>query len=205
MKKIFFCVLCISILFGGAPTVSAQVQSAVTLTWQDNSDNEEGFDIEMLSPSSLDFTEIGTVGPNISQYTLTLSGNSGDNFCFRVFAFNGTADSPDSNVACTTLPEVSTSPASSAPSTPSGLHSTFVSTQSIGIAWDDVPDETQYVLERRVGNTTGADITLAADQTSFTDQGLKRNRTYCYRIAAANNVGLSPYSEDLCIETPPRN
>ena len=100
--KIFLCVPCIFILCGGASTLSAQVQSSVTLTWQDNSNNEEGFGIEMLSPRGLDFTEIATVGPNISQYRLTLRGDYGDMFCFRVFAFNATADSPDSNIACKT-------------------------------------------------------------------------------------------------------
>jgi len=202
--KIFFYVPCIFILCGGAPTFSADVQSTVRLTWQDNSNNEEGFGIEMRSPRDLDFTEVGTVGPNISEYRLTLSGDYGDTFCLRVFAFNATADSPDSNIACKTLPEGPPLPAVSAPNTPGGLHSTFVSTRSIGIAWEDVPDETQYFLERRLGNTTEMGIVLAADQTSFSDEDLKRNQTYCYRIAAANNVGLSPFTEYLCIETPPR-
>jgi hypothetical protein len=202
--KIFFCVLGIFILFGSATTLSAQVQSPVTLTWQDNSNNEEGFGIEMLSPGGADFTEIGTVGPNILEYKLTLSGNYGDMFCFRVFAFNATADSPDSNVACQALPDGPSLPPVSAPSTPGGLHSTSVSPKSIGIAWETVPDETQYFLERRLGNTTDMGIILAGDQTSFTDQDVKRNRNYCYRIAAVNNVGTSPFSEYLCIETPPR-
>ena len=208
--KIFVCVPCIFILCGGivaAPTFSAQVQSSATLTWQDNSNNEDGFGIEMLSPTGGDFTEIGTVGPNITQYRLTLSGYYGDMFCFRVFAFNAAADSADSNIACKTLPQVPALPALSAPSTPAGLRTIFVSTGSIGIAWEDVPDETQYFLERRLINPMEMDImemgiVLAADQTSFTDQDLKRSHTYCYRIAAANNVGLSPYTEYLCIETP---
>jgi len=208
--KIFLCVPCIFILCGGASTLSAQVQSSVTLTWQDNSNNEEGFGIEMLSPRGLDFTEIATVGPNISQYRLTLRGDYGDMFCFRVFAFNATADSPDSNIACKKLPEAPALPPVSAPNTPGGLHSTFVSTGSIGITWDDVSDEAQYFLERRLINPMGLDlmdmgIVLAADQTSFTDQDLKRSHTYCYRIAAANNVGLSPFSDYLCIHTPPQD
>ncbi len=210
--KIFLCVPCIFILCGivATPAFSAQVQSSATLTWRDNSNNEEGFGIEMLSPAAPDFTGIDTVGPNITQYKLTLSGDYGDMFCFRVFAFNAAADSFDSNIACKTLPEGPSLPALSAPSTPSGLHSTFVSTGSIGVAWEDVPDETQYFLERRLINPMAMDITemgivLAADQTSFTDQDLKRSHTYCYRIAAANNVGLSPFTESVCIETPPQD
>lgn len=138
--KNFFWLLCIFILCGGAPAFSAEVQSPVTLTWQDNSNNEEGFGIEMLSPGGVDFTEVGTVGPSISEYRLTLSGDYGDMFCFRVFAFNATVDSPDSNIACKTLPEGPPLPPVSAPSTPGGLHSTFVSRRSIG-----------YCLGRRAG------------------------------------------------------
>ena len=53
---------------------------------------------------------------------------------------------------------------------------------SIGIAWDDVSDEAQYFLERRLINPVGLDlmdmgIVLAADQTSFSDQDLKRSHT----------------------------
>ena len=69
--KIFVSVPCI--FSGGivaAPTFSAQVQSSATLTWQDTSNNEDGFGIEMLSPTGGDFTTIGTVGPNITQYRL---------------------------------------------------------------------------------------------------------------------------------------
>ena len=88
-------------------------------------------------------------------------------FCFRVFAFNAAADSADSNIACKTLPQVPALPALSAPST-AGLRTIFVSTGSIGIAWDDVSDEAQYFLERRLINPMEMDImemgiVLAAD------------------------------------------
>ena len=202
------CAASIFIIFGGliaAPSSAAQVQSPTTLTWQDNSNNEEGFGIEMLSPTSVDFTQIETVGPNISQYSVTLSGNYGETFCFRVFAFNAVGDSSDSNTACKMLPELPPLPPVSVPSTPSGLHSTSVSTDSIRIAWQDVSDETQYVLERLLGNTKEMEIVLAADQTSFIDQDLKRSHTYCYRIAAANNIGLSSFTDYACIETPPQD
>jgi hypothetical protein len=68
---------------------SAQVQSSATLKWQDNSGNEQGFAIEMLSPTDADFTEAGTVGVNITQFTLSPSSNYGDSFCFRALNVNG--------------------------------------------------------------------------------------------------------------------
>jgi hypothetical protein len=207
MKSIL-CLVCIFAFFAvllATPTSSAQVQSSATLKWQDNSGNEEGFGIEMLSPTDADFAEVGTVGPNITQFSLSLSGNYSDMFCFRVYAFNAEGDSPDSNIACKTLPDVPSLPAVTAPSTPTGLHATLASAAVIRLAWDDVQDESQYLLERRLDSTTEMQIMLAADQTTFTDQEVEKSRTYCYRLAAINRIDSSPFTEYVCIDTLPQD
>jgi hypothetical protein len=46
----------------------------------------------MLSPTDADFTEAGTVCANITQFSLSLSGNYGDTFCFRALNVNGPGD-----------------------------------------------------------------------------------------------------------------
>jgi len=191
--------------FIATPTASAQVQSSATLTWQDNSGNEQGFGIEMLSPTDADFTEVATVGANITEFSLSLSGNYGDVFCFRVYAFNAEGDSPDSNIACKTLPDAPSLPAVTPPTTPTDLHATLVSAAVVRLAWDDVQDESQYLLERRLDNTTELQIMLAADQTTFTDHDLEKSRTYCYRLAAVNRIGSSPFSEYVCVDTLPQD
>lgn len=206
--NIIFCAALIVIICGGIVTDSlsaAQLQFTTTLTWQDNSNNEDGFGIEMLSSTSADFMQIESVGPNTSQHAITLSGNYEDNFCFRVFAFNAAGSSSDSNVACKILAALPPSAASTTPDTPNDLHSTLIFPNSIGIAWQDVSCETQYVLQRHSSNTTEMEIILAGNQTSFTDQDLKRSHTYCYRIAATNNVGLSPFTDYVCLDTPPQD
>jgi hypothetical protein len=191
-------------VFIATPTASAQVQSSATLTWQDNSGNEQGFGIEMLSPTDADFTEVGTVDANVSQFTLGISGNYGDVFCFRVYAFNAAGDSLDSNVACKTLLEAPSLPPVSPPTTPTGLHATVTSAGIIRLAWDDVQDESQYLFERRLDNTTEMQIILAKDQTSFTDHDVEKNKTYCYRLAAINRIGSSPFTEYVCVDTLPQ-
>src|SRR5690242_21714902 len=95
-----FCALLIA-----TPTSSAQMQSSATLKWQDNSGNEQGFGIEMQSPTDADFTEVGTVGANVTEFSLSLDGNYSDVFCFRVYAFNDAGDSADTNIACKSLPD----------------------------------------------------------------------------------------------------
>jgi len=202
------CLLCIfafcAVLIA-TPNSSAQVQSSATLQWQDNSENEQGFGIEMLSPTDADFTEVGMVGANITQFSLSLGGNYGDMFCFRVYAFNAAGDSLDSNVACKTLLEAPSLPPVSPPTTPTGLRATVASAGIIRLAWDDVQDESQYLLERRLDNTTELQIILAKDQTSFTDHDVEKNRTYCYRLAAINRIDSSPLTEYVCVDTLPQD
>ena len=195
-----FCVVLMATLAFSAP-----VQSFATLNWKDNSGNEQGFGIEMLSPTDADFTEVGTVGANITQFSLSLSGNYGDMFCFRVYAFNAAGDSLDSNVACKTLLEAPSLPPVSPPTTPTGLRATVASAGIIRLAWDDVQDESQYLLERRLDNATEMQIILAKDQTSFTDSDVEKNKIYCYRLAAINRIDSSPFTEYVCVDTLPQD
>jgi len=207
MKSIqcLLCIFAFCAVLIATPNSSAQVQSSATLQWQDNSGNEQGFGIEMLSPTDADFTEVGTVGANITQFSPSLSGNYGDMFCFRVYAFNAAGDSLDSNVACKTLLEAPSLPPVSPPTTPTGLRATVASAGIIRLAWDDVQDESQYLLERRLDNTTELQIILAKDQTSFTDHDVEKNRTYCYRLAAINRIDSSPLTEYVCVDTLPQD
>ena len=207
MKSIqcLLCIFAFCAVLIATPNSSAQVQSSATLQWQDNSGNEQGFGIEMLSPTDADFTEVGTVDANTTQFSLSLTGNYGDVFCFRVYAFNAAGDSLDSNVACKTLLEAPSLPPVSPPTTPTGLRATVASAGIIRLAWDDVQDESQYLLERRLDNTTEMQIILAKDQTSFTDHDVEKNRTYCYRLAAINRIDSSPLTEYVCVDTLPQD
>ena len=207
MKSIqcLLCIVAFCAVLIATPNSSAQVQSSATLQWQDNSGNEQGFGIEMLSPTDANFTEVGTVGANITQFSLSLSGNYGDMFCFRVYAFNAAGDSLDSNVACKTLLEAPSLPPVSPPTSPTGLRATVASAGIIRLAWDDVQDESQYLLERRLDNTTEMQIILAKDQTSFTDHDVEKNKTYCYRLAAINRIDSSPLTEYVCVDTLPQD
>ena len=81
----------------------AEAQTATyehNLTWQDNSDNEDGFKIERKTPSipGDTFGEIGQVGANVATYKDTV--NDGQQRCFRVRAFNAAGDSGFTNEAC---------------------------------------------------------------------------------------------------------
>lgn len=77
-------------------------QLRVDLNWQGNSDNELGFRIER-SPDAQNWTEIGTVGPNVATFTdNTVAPNT--LYFYRVLAFNNFGNSDPSNIADATTP-----------------------------------------------------------------------------------------------------
>lgn len=74
--------------------------SRIDLTWEDKSTNESGFKIgmRMAGVTNLPFTEIGSVGPDVTSYS-----NSGlysnTNYEYRVMAYNGWGESAYTNFA----------------------------------------------------------------------------------------------------------
>src|SRR5206468_2330162 len=76
----------------------------LTLTWTDNSTNEDGFAIERKTGSTGTFAQIGTVGPNVTSYTDT-GATSAITYCYRVAAFNAAGNSAYSSEACGTTPQ----------------------------------------------------------------------------------------------------
>jgi uncharacterized protein len=71
------------------------------LDWQDNSDNENGFGIERKQGEA-EWTEIARRPMD----TVTHHDNDvlpGETYCYRVFAFNTSGQSPYSNEACASV------------------------------------------------------------------------------------------------------
>jgi hypothetical protein len=68
-------------------------------TWMDNSNNEDGFEIERRMGTTQTYTQIAIVGANITSYND--SGLvDGETYCYRVHAFNAAGSSPYSDEAC---------------------------------------------------------------------------------------------------------
>ena len=69
-------------------TATAITNTQVSLSWTDNSDNEDGFDIWRKLGESGTYEKIGTVGPNVTVYS-DATGLSADNYYFyKIRAFN---------------------------------------------------------------------------------------------------------------------
>jgi hypothetical protein len=86
------------------------------LTWVDNSQDEDGFNIERKLNTNGTFSLLATVGPDVTSFS---DGNLSDNttYCYRVNAFNSAGNSAYTNEACGTTPTVPPPPSGNAVST----------------------------------------------------------------------------------------
>ncbi len=87
------------LVFLWASTVNAV--SSLTIGWQDNASNEDGFTVERATSISGPFSPITTVGADVTSYTDTNLAEA-TSFCYRVNAFNTSGASPYTPVACGT-------------------------------------------------------------------------------------------------------
>ncbi|MBD0257300.1 MAG: hypothetical protein ICV83_16400, partial [Cytophagales bacterium] len=78
-------------------TAVAASATGVKLTWNDNATGESGFRIERSLYSLSGFTQVATVGANITTYTN--AGLTPNNYYYRVRAFTSSYQTPYTNVA----------------------------------------------------------------------------------------------------------
>jgi hypothetical protein len=182
-----------------APSSLAAVaasSSAIDLTWADNSDNESGFKVERSLHGTSPFTEIASVGANVTSY-LASGLEPGTAYGYRVRAYNGAGNSGYSNTAVTNTYQV-------APAAPSGLTATAVSSSRIDLTWaDNSGNENGFRIQRSLSATSGFTqiATRAANATSYSSTGLAADTTYYYRVKAYNSAGNSGYSNTASATT----
>src|SRR5215470_4266565 len=91
------------LLFAGIDRPVEALAAQLSLSWTDNSTNEDGFSIERKTGVTGSYGAVGSVGTNVTSYIdTTLSDNT--TYCYRVQAFNSAGISNYSNEACGTTP-----------------------------------------------------------------------------------------------------
>ncbi|MBI5384526.1 MAG: fibronectin type III domain-containing protein, partial [Verrucomicrobia bacterium] len=184
-------------------TATAASASQINLAWTDNANNETGFALERSS-DNVTFTQIATVGANVTSYANTgLSAST--TYYYRVRASNAAGNSAYSATASATTAAILTPPAA-----PSGLTATAASSSQINLAWtDNANNETGFAIERSTDNVTFTSIaSVGANVTAYANTGLSASTTYYYRVRASNAAGNSAYSATAsattaAIQTPP--
>jgi len=175
-------------------TATTSSSSQIALSWTDNASNEDGFKIERSASGANSWTQIGTVGANVTTYSDTgLSANTA--YDYRVRAYNSVGNSGYSNIASATTP---------APTAPSGLSATATSSAQINLSWtDNSSNEDGFKIERSPGgaNTWSQIVTVGANVTTYADTGLSSGTTYDYRVRAYSNTSNSSYSNTASATT----
>src|SRR4029453_1798302 len=175
-------------------TARAVSSSQINLTWTDNSLTESGYRIEQSPVDDLHYTEIATVGPNVTSYSAT-GLNEATKYYYRVRAYNAIATSGyTAEKNATTLWKI--------PVAPSGLRITSITSGAVILAWtDNSGNEAGFKIQRKQGATgTYAQIaTPGANVTTYTDNdsAFLDGTQYYYKVRAYNPAGDSPFSNEV--------
>ena len=99
MKKRYLLALLLLNACGSDGPPPPPATAKLKLTWVDNSDNEDGFEIEKKVAAEGTYATLATVATNSTSYTDTgLTLNQA--YCYRLRAFNTVGYSSYSNEAC---------------------------------------------------------------------------------------------------------
>lgn len=175
--------------------------SQIDLAWQDNSDNETGFQIfrSLQGDGGINFNLITTVGEDVTAYSdINLLADTVYIYIVRAINANDTSRFSDP-VGAETV---------NVPLTPSNLVLNPLTDTTILLTWtDNSNNELTFVIERANllddGEVFFPIAEVNANITSYTDTSVIGNQQYTYRVSASNNEGRSGFSEPVATITAP--
>ncbi len=182
-----------------APTpltaAAATSNTRIDLTWTDNSAIETAYLVERKTGASGTWSEIATLGANVTSYADTGLVPPAT-YVYRVRAANPSGYSAYSDEATATI--------LIPPSAPTNLTASAVSATRIQLIWEDRSDnESAFQIERKIGagGTWGQIATASANAAGYADTGLVAATAYVYRVRATNGAGASPDSNEASATT----
>lgn len=89
-----------------SPLWAATQDLRLTTNWTDNSNNEDGFKVELKIGAGA-YAVVNTTAPNVTTFNLDVLGDVGNvTYCMRQIAFNTAGDAAPSAEACQTSPQI---------------------------------------------------------------------------------------------------
>lgn len=171
--------------------------SQIDLVWDDNSTNEDDFEIQVSTSAGFSSPTSLTSAANAEARSVTgLSPST--TYYFRIRARNTEGNSAWSSTASATTMGLSI------PAAPSGLSAVTVSSSQIDCAWDDnASTETSFELQYAAdaGFSGPQTITLGANDEAESIAGLSSSTTYYFRVRAVGPGGPSAWSNTASATT----
>ncbi len=171
-------------------TAKGSSTTSIYLSWEDQSNNETGFEIERSS-DGVDFVKIIEVAANVIRHSDTELA-SATKYYYRVRATGPAGASEYTNVAQATTGSDTTVPLAPGTLVATATHSTFVQ-----LSWTDNSDnETGFEIERSLDGTAFSLLTaVSANSSVYKDESnITPSTTYHYRIRATGKAANSAYS-----------
>jgi fibronectin type 3 domain-containing protein len=158
----------------------------IDLAWQDNSDNEDGFNLYRQTGGSGDFFLVASLPADTTSYK-DASLSAGTLYTYHLQAFNLAGPSGVDELSVTTVTAAPTSVSAS----PGNGQVTVSWTAPTGAATFNVYKSTTRGGEGSTPYQTGLTT------TSFTDTGLTNGSTYYYEVTAVDSGGESSLSSEV--------
>ncbi len=174
-------------------------QDSIQLTWQDNSSDEDSFDVQYSEDNGSTWAHVGTASANVTTYNIS-GFSAGTHYCFRVSATNNNGSSGWSNTACAT-----TDGGGSIPAAPSGLFASQYNETTAELTWsDNSNNETAFNVYMEMDFAERQFVGLVdCNGTQPCELGYVINLVptshYCFYVTAYNDYGESGFSNSACL------
>jgi len=175
---------------------AAASDSAIDLSWADNSDDETGFWIERKEGAAGAFGWIASPGADATSYQDTLLSQNTD-YTYRIKALNTYGDSTWSGEASARTQGVPDAD-------PTNPRLVARQDRTMSFSWtDNSSNEEKYWIDRRInsGAWTVDYASVDAGTTTFADSGMVYDTVYSYRVRGRNTYGDSGYSGPVSEKT----
>jgi hypothetical protein len=173
-----------------APSSLAAVghASSIDLSWQDNSSNEDSFQLERTGGAG---TVLFGIPANTTSFSDT-TASACNAYTYRLWANNGIGSSSTTGFVSDTLHK--------SPAAPDSIVAT-AGPNAITVAWrDNACDENGFRVERKTG-TGGTWVNISGDlgvnTVGYSDNGSLADTVYYYRLYSFNTYGSSQYSDEV--------
>jgi hypothetical protein len=182
--------------------VVAVSESRIDVSWQDNADNESGFEVHRSTTGAAGtFTLRASTGAGVTSFSDAGLSHSTE-YCYKVRAFRisgrKTNYSAFSSAAC------ATTPAPPPPAAPSMGDAYPVNSSQVFVYWsDNSSNEDGFRLERSLDQgLTWATAASTGPGEWWHYDAVTSDQLVCYRVLAFNAGGDSPASSTDCTAAP---